>query len=176
MNEGKSFEQQFKSSIPLDYYYLRLNDPAQSFTQDSSSLRFSPQNPYDAVLFSPNGYLFCLELKSTLGSLTYWKEEFENKKSKSTFNIKKNQILGLEKASKHKRIIAGFVLNFRKVNQTYFLSIKQFNDLIKDLGKKSINENDVIGAGAYLIEQKLKKIKYSYNIEKFVVQMRELYN
>jgi len=107
-------------------------------------------------------------MKSTLGSLTYWKEEFENKKSKSTFNIKKNQILGLEKASKHKRIIAGFVLNFRKVNQTYFLSIERFNEMIKTLNKKSFNLDDILQVKHHLIEQELKRTKYKYDINKFI--------
>lgn len=156
--------------MPSFCYYLRLNDPAQSFSQSSSDLRFSLQNPYDALMYT-NGTLFCMELKSFDGCLTFWKEEFEDKEKKQSFNIKKNQIHGLEKASKTKGVIAGFVLNFRKNNHTYFLGIDKFNEMISKIEKKSINEQNIIDAGGYLIEQTLKKVKYNYNVEKFISDM-----
>ena len=141
--------------------------PAQSFNQ-TNNLRFSMQNPYDYLLYYyPN--FFALELKSTEGtSISYWSEEFEDKNKKQTFMIKKNQIKSLIKASTHKGIVAGFVLNFRKYNHTYFLSIEDFNNMVTNIDKKSFNESDVIKANGYLIEQKIKRVRYWYNIEKFI--------
>lgn len=160
--------------MPSKVYYCRLNDPAQSFNK-TDALRFSPKNPYDCfIYFFPA--LFTFELKSTKGTLiTFWREDFEDKTKKQTFMIKKNQVLGLNKSNQSMGIISGFILNFRKTNHTYFLHIEDFNDMVRDLDKKSFNENDVVNNGGYLIEQKLKRVKYTYNIEGFVKEMQKKY-
>ena len=82
--------------------------------------------------------------------------------------IKKNQLEGLAESNKYQGIVSGLVVNFRGVNHTYFLHIDQANRLINNLDKKSFNEQDVINHNGYLIEQHLKKVKYSYNLEKFI--------
>lgn len=171
LNPGKAFERDWRNSIPPDCFYLRINDPAQSFTQSDSALRFSLQNPFDLIMFK-SPCLYCLELKSTEGSLTYWSEKFEDKTKKQSFNIRKQQILGLDNASKHNGIIAGFIFNFRKVNQTYFLSIQKFKDMIDRIEKKSFNLNDVIQSGAVLIEQTLRRKRYIYNVDGFISSAR----
>jgi penicillin-binding protein-related factor A (putative recombinase) len=75
-------------------------------------------------------------------------------------------------ANQYKNVIAGFVINFRKVNRTYFLSINQFNEMTKGLNKKSINETDVQNIGAYQIDQTIKRTRYKFNIEKFIDNMQ----
>lgn len=167
INVGKDFEDQFKSSVPQGVYYQRIKDPAQSFNQ-SDTLRFSLQNPYDCFMFS-YPFLFTLELKSTKGtSLSFYRKDFVNDGKKHTFMIKKNQLEGLAESNKYQGIVSGLVVNFRGVNHTYFLHIDQANRLINNLDKKSFNEQDVINHNGYLIEQHLKKVKYSYNLEKFI--------
>lgn len=152
-------------------YYQRIKDPAQSFNQ-SDSLRFSLQNPYDCFMYLyPT--LFTLELKSTEGtSMTFYRNDFINDGKKHTFMIKKNQLEGLSESSKYKGIVSGLVLNFRKVNHTYFISIIDANKMIENIERKSFNEKDVILNNGYLIEQHLKKIKYSYNLQKFIEYMQ----
>jgi recombination protein U len=115
--------------------------------------------------------LFCLELKTTERSITYWSKEFENKDKKQSFQIKKNQIEGLHYAGQFEGIIAGFVLNFRNVNRTYFLSIEKYDYMINNLNKKSFNHDDIVQIGAILIDQKLKRVRYTYDIDKFVSDM-----
>jgi recombination protein U len=124
------------------------------------------------LFYGEYGILFCLELKTTLSSLTFWKEEYVNKDKNQTFNIKESQIKGLSCANQYKNVIAGFVINFRKVNRTYFLSINQFNEMTKGLNKKSINETDVQNIGAYQIDQTIKRTRYKFNIEKFIDNMQ----
>lgn len=167
VNPGKDFEQQWKDSVPDDILIQRMPDPAQSFQKNA--MRFSPHNPYDFFMFySPN--LFCLELKSTKSpSFTFCRKDFSERKS--DFNIKKHQIEGLEAASAYEHVIAGFVLNFRKVNHTYFIPIQRFKELIENTPKKSINEADVVENGAYLISQTLKKTKFKFDVKKFVEDM-----
>lgn len=112
-----------------------------------------------------------MELKSTADSLTYWREDFDEPKKKKHFEIKKCQIEGLTKAATYPGVIAGFYINFRKVNKTYFLSIQDFHLLTDGLNKKSINHTDVAKYGT-LIEQKLMKTNYKYNLRKFFDDIR----
>src|SRR5690554_2379324 len=126
MNAGKKFETYFKKSLIKDnFYVVRIPDPPQSFNQSDKQLRFSNKNPYDLIAFK-NGKMYCLELKTTNStSFSYQKDIKEKGK-----NIKIHQIKGLTEADYHdKDIIAGFVLNFRKVNRTYFLDINDFEYL-----------------------------------------------
>lgn len=164
MNQGKVFEKAFVNSIPDGIYCQRLIDPAASFG-GASKTRFSPHQPYDFYAFV-KPYFFAMELKSTSGSLTFWREDFDNDGKKHTFEIKKWQIEGLNRASQHEGVIAGFYINFRNVNKTYFLSIGKYHELTDGLNKKSINHEDVAQYGL-LIEQQLLKVNYKYNLRKF---------
>ena len=164
INEGKIFERSFANSMPDGIYFQRLIDPAASFG-GSSVTRFSPHQPYDFYAYS-NPYFYAMELKSTANSLTYWRKDFEVKGKKQTYEIKKCQIEGLTKAATYPGVIAGFYINFRNVNKTYFLSISNFHKLTDTLEKKSINYKDVERYGI-LIEQKLVKVNYKYNLRKF---------
>lgn len=104
--------------------------------------------------------------------MTFYRKDFINDGKKHTFMIKKNQLEGLSESSKYKGIVSGLVLNFRIVNHTYFISIIDANKMIENIERKSFNEKDVILNNGYLIEQHLKKIKYSYNLQKFIEDMQ----
>jgi len=175
VNAGKDFENQFKASVPKTVYYQRIHDPAQSFNQ-SDTLRFSLQNPYDCYMYTyPN--LFTLELKSTEGtSMTFYRKDFIDDGKKHTFMVKKNQLEGLTESSQFDGIVSGLVFNFRKTNHTYFLSITDANEMIDNIDRKSFNENDVISHNGYLIEQRLKKVKYNYNLQKFIEDLQNKIN
>jgi penicillin-binding protein-related factor A (putative recombinase) len=111
--------------------------------------------------------------------MTFYREDFvdkENKDKKHTFMVKRNQIAGLTESAKFKGIISGLILNFRKTNHTYFIHINDFNSMVKNLDKKSFNEQDVISNQGYLIEQTLKRVKYTYNIQKFISDMQHKYD
>lgn len=158
MNSGKQFEQDLKNSIPDNVYYLRIHDSAQSFNQ-TNNLRFSPKNPFDALLYIyPN--LFTLELKTTIGTSF----SFDGKSPM----IKKHQIEGLTKASKFKGIISGFIFNMAKYNKTYFLSIENFNQFKESTNKKSINQQDIIDNGAIEVLGEIKRIRTKFYIGEFI--------
>jgi penicillin-binding protein-related factor A (putative recombinase) len=163
-NEGKVFEDSFRDSIDQSQiYYYRLRDPASSFGGKQENLRFSITNDYDCfIYYKPNFFPF--ELKSTKGtSFSIQKEKTEKGKM-----IKLHQIEGLTKASQHEGIYAGLVLNFRDTEHTYWLNIKDFNTFKENIDKKSINEDDVIKHSGILVPQKLKKVKYTYDIMKMI--------
>lgn len=164
MNVGKIFEQEFKESITKynkendSLYLLRLTDSATGFGQDSSAVRFSARSPYDFLLHQKDGKTFALELKSCAGnSITF--SFLENSKM-----VKYHQIINLEKAEKY-GIIAGFLLNFRKFEETYFWDISSFLEFTQDLTKKSFNRDDVKNNNGILIPQQKKKVKFTYDIQ-----------
>ena len=172
-NEGKIFENSWQSSVPDTCFIYRLNDNAGSFS-GGDNLRFTTSNICDYFMHDDiTNTTFCVELKSTKNNtMTYWREDFDIKGKVQSFMIKKNQILGLQKASKHK-IICGFLLNFRETtNHTYFVYVNNFISYTSTLNKKSINENDVLNMNPILIEQTLKKVNYKYNVSKFLQETK----
>ena len=151
----------------------RLNDNAASWGQGTQT-RFTSTKECDFILFNDNTLTFYgLELKSTkTSSLTFWRQDFEDKSKHQSFNIKKNQICGLANLSKHMGVF-GFVFNFRHHNNnTYFVIIEEFLKYTNALNKKSISENDVIMMNPTKIENKLLRTNYRYDMEKFFRETR----
>ena len=169
-NPGKIFEREFKDSIDKrGYYYLRLKDNAQTFS-DATNIKFTSDNPYDCLMFVDNT-LFCFELKSTKNTnLSFWSEKIgmTNFSAATGSMIKKHQVEGLQKANQYNGVVAGLVINFRNTNHTYFWNIKHFLRFTEETLKKSFNESDVIENSGICIPQQLKKVHYDYRIDNLV--------
>ena len=168
-NEGKKFEQDFIKSIPEEVFYIRLNDPAQSFsptcrTCKNSGTRFSLKNPFDFVLFSsPN--LICLELKSCKGkSLSFDREKVKG----SSKNIKWHQIIGLMEAAVKQDVKAGFLINFRDLETTYYLPIDKFLLFMKDSDKGSMNVDDIVKYDGVRVFSQKKVSRFTYDVKDFI--------
>lgn len=170
-NEGKIFEDSFIKSVPDYCWHKRLNDNAASWGNGTRT-RFTSTNECDFLLFDcDTRTLSALELKTTSGSLTYWREDFENDGKKHLFQIKKNQILGLQKWSKY-LMNCGFIINFRnKGNRTFFVLIDDFLEYTSTLDKKSIKMDDVLKMNPIEIESSLLRTNYRYNIDKFLKEI-----
>lgn len=169
-NAGKRFEEDFKSSVPSYCWYKRLNDNAASWAGGANT-RFTSRNECDCLLFDDTTRtLYALELKSTKGtSFTFWRENFEDKSKKQSFMIKKNQIQGLEEWSRFKCVNAGFVFNMRsRGNNTYYVPVGELIAYTSTLDKKSINEDDILQMKPIVIENKIKRVRYGYNVGKFL--------
>ena len=166
--QGKHFESSFVKSIPDYCWHKRLNDNAASWSNGTET-RFTSTNECDFLLFDCNTRtLTALELKSTSGSLTFWREDFEEKGKKKSFNIKKNQIQGLQKWSSY-LMNCGLIINFRnKQNRTFYIPINEFIKYTSTLDKKSINMDDVLQMNPIEIENKLLRTNYKYNLDKFL--------
>lgn len=173
-SEGKKFEDAFVKSIPDYVLVKRLNDNASSWSGGNMT-RFASKNECDYILFNDyTNTFYGLELKSTKhDSLTYWRSDFEATNKKSNFQIRKCQILGLEKWSKHKGVF-GLIINFRdEYNKTYFVDIKNFlNYTSPPFSKKSINKSDILSMNPIEIDSELLRTNYRYNIEKFLDETR----
>lgn len=161
VNTGKIFEQNFKKSVPGDFYYLRLKDPAVGWTGGAS--KYSPNNPYDCLIYTGTG-LHCIELKTCAKSITFWREDFEHDGKKHTFEIKKHQILGLCEAAEHENVYPCLVINFRDAGETWCLPIKAFLTLTDGLEKKSINAKDAATVG-WKVPTKALKVNERYDIK-----------
>lgn len=149
----------------------RPPDAAQSFDM-SSKLRFSQHSPCDFMHF--DGEIFyTLELKTFSGSCS-----FERCKGDKGI-IHYYQIESLKKFYECKNVCSGLILDFRKTDNTYFLSINEWDNLANAISKKSFNEDDLLNyTHPILIDKKKLKINYRYNIDKFFdeVKQRRMYH
>lgn len=156
-NAGKEFEEDFKKSIPSDVFYLRLKDSGG--WQKSETTRFSSFNIADCLVFDSEN-LFVLELKSHQG------------KSLPFSCIRTKQLEGLRGAGKFKNIIAGIIVNFRDVEQTYFLGSDKLWEYIYEEDRKSI-PIDYFRQEGVVIHQVKKKVHYSYLLNIFLDSFRK---
>lgn len=103
--------------------------------------------------------LFLIECKSTKGT------------SVPLTMIRDNQIKGLLDASKH-NLVAGILVNFRNENNdTFFILIEEYLELINAINKKSFNINDLENAGITRIQSERKRTRYRYNINKMMEEL-----
>lgn len=118
-------------------------------------------------MFDGNTF-YTLELKS-VGTKSI---SFEREKTDKGI-IHKHQIDNLNKFSKYKNIVSGFLLDFRLSDKTYFCMIEEFIHMINQLNKKSFNEQDLFEhCNPILIAKKKLKVNYQYDVPKFLSEMR----
>lgn len=145
-DKGKQFEQDLKASFPPDFYVERYKDDTAGF--------YGVSNPADFRLYK-NPYLFLFELKSHKG------------KSIPLTCIRDNQIRGMYKAHLHSGIYAGFIFNFRDLEETYYLNVGDVVKFINSADRKSIPV-DFCRENGIKIEQTKKRTRYSYDMSSFL--------
>ena len=108
--------------------------------------------------------LYTLELKSVgTKSISFEKDKTDKEV------IHKHQIDNLVKFSKYKKIISGFLLDFRLSEKTYFIMIDDFIHMIGNIEKKSFNESDLFEwCDPIEIRKKKLKVNWKYDIEQFL--------
>lgn len=165
-NEGKIFEDNWKKSVPESVFLYRPPDAAQSFDY-STKLRFSSHSPCDFLMYDGE-ILFCLELKTVSGKSI----SFERTKNDKGI-IHLYQIDSLKKLGKYKNVVSGLIIDFRKTDDTYFLNIKDWDNLINSINKKSFNEDDLLKYTIPILIKKEKlRVNYRYNIDFFIKQVK----
>ena len=160
-NVGKKFEKDWQDSVPIGIYIKRMPDPAIGFDVKNSTQRFAGKCPYDFVMYK-QPFMYALEMKSTGTTSISFKG--------SSPMIKEHQIKELRKAHAN-GVKAGFVFNFRKSENTYYVPIEVFDAItcMQMIGKSSINEKDLLESD-YMgdiieIPSRLKKVSYHYDVE-----------
>ena len=161
-NYGKIFEHEFKDSAQKQgKWIMRINDtyvPAKAISEDS----FIPQQPCDFIAHY-DGILWLLELKRT--EKKYMTIERDGNRGM----IKKHQYEQMfQKIGEHEKAL--LILQFEREN-TYALKIEDFYRFLQDSTKKSINKLDVVQYGGIIIEQKLLRKNYCYNVKKLLTSI-----
>ena len=114
-------------------------------------------------------HFFCLELKTVAGKSI----SFERTK-KDKGEIHYHQIEYLKNCSQYQNIIPGLIIDFRGTDNTWFLHINQWDDLINSITKNSFNESDLLSySHPILISKKKLKVNYRYDVEKFIKNVTE---
>ncbi|NEZ47822.1 hypothetical protein FDF74_11580 [Clostridium niameyense] len=122
-NQGKRFEEDFKSSMPDYCWAYRLRDSAGTW-QGGENTRFTPSNICDFIVLA-NKNMYLLELKTIEGT------------SLPFSCIRENQVKELSKIDKS-NIKPVFVINFRKRERTYMVAAKKVKEFIDKAERKSI--------------------------------------
>lgn len=154
-NNGKVFENEFKSCIPGWCYFLRLVDGTGGFAgTKNENVRFQAKNLCDCIAVG-NEYTYFMELKNTEDTSLPFK------------NIKEQQWRGLGEIN-HSRIKAYFVVCFRQKERCFFVEAKKIKDYIEAAERKSFplswfEENGIE------IEMIKKRVKYKYNLENILI-------
>lgn len=148
-NTGKSFELDFKKSIPDDVYIYRLRDPSSSFAP-SETTRFSIPNACDFIAFY-GGVMHLIELKHTNG------------KSLPVKNIKPYQLAEMSKAAKHPGLNPIFVIHFSGTANTYAVCVLDIVNYINRGERASIPESYCKEKGI-TIESKKLRVTRRYNL------------
>lgn len=149
---GKIFETEIKACIPPEFYVERYKDDTSGF--------YGVSNPADFRIYKyPLTFLW--ELKSHKG------------KSIPLAKIRSSQLRGMEKANVHKGIYCGFILNYRDLAETYYIT---FSELVseyyikiggeyepKEDARKSIPVEWCREYGTKITQRK-KRVRYSYDL------------
>lgn len=152
VNSGKMFEEDFIKSVPEGIFHYRLRDSAGTW-QGGENTRFTPSNICDFIIFD-GSKLYLLELKSHKG------------KSIPISCIRPKQIEGLLQAYR-KGVKAGYILNFRDIEETYFFNANSMNSFLKSETRKSIPVATVREYGE-LIPQEKKRTRYKYDLSNLI--------
>lgn len=148
-NEGKKFEEDWKNSVPDNVFIERINDTFYS----------GVVNIADFIIYAfPN--LFLMELKSDKG------------KSIPFSRLNNRQLKKLETESKKRGVKAGFVFNFREVEQTYYIDVHDVIDYINRAERKSFPLEWCKQKGL-LIKQTKKISRYRYNITELLGVLKD---
>lgn len=149
---GKIFEAEIKASFPPDVYVERYKDDTSGF--------YGVSNPADFRLYR-YPLTFLLELKSHKG------------KSIPLAKIRNSQLKGMERAITYKGIYCGFLLNYRDLAETYYISFSELasafyiksggNFEIMPNGRKSIPVSWCREYGTQITQVK-KRVRYSYDL------------
>lgn len=147
-NAGKIFEFQVMNSIPNYMFKMRLKDTVAHFKNDT--------NPCDMIAFY-DGRFYMFELKSTQNA------------SLPFANIHYHQFKDLELYSRVDGVFAGFLIEMRKYNETYYLPIDTALKYVNESGRKSFPISFLRDNGIK-VEQTLKRTRYSFDMETLITR------
>lgn len=156
-DEGKLFEQDIKASIPPEFFIERYKDDTAGFK--------GVANPADFRLYK-HPFTFLWELKT------------HKDKSIPLSKIRNSQLKEMSKADPYFGVFCGFILNYRDLEETYYIT---FSVLVtwyyilnaegdyepKPDGRKSIPVEWCREKGVRITQTK-KRVRYSYDLRSWL--------
>ena len=143
---GKLFEEEIKASFPKDFYVERYKDDTAGF--------YGVSNPADYRIYK-YPLTFLLELKTHKG------------KSIPLEKIRDSQIRGMAKAVQYRGVYGGFIINFRDLEETYYIAVMDMVAFINSTDRKSIPVEWCRENGER-IQQTKKRVRYSYDLRSWL--------
>ena len=154
INYGKQFEEDFIKSLPDYIFRLRLKDAGG--WSNAENTRFTVSNPCDFIIQNRQLNLYMAELKTHKGkSIPY--------------SAMKQLDKMIEYQNKYEYINCIFIINFRDLNKTFIINVLRLDLIRSDTDRKSFAYDDIKEWGV-LIPQKLKRIRYKYDLEEYFEQ------
>ena len=153
-NEGKKFEEDFKKSVPETVYFYRLRDGTASW-DGGENTRFQASNICDCLLYDGNFYMF--ELKSHKG------------KSIPFSAFRDVQVTELATACEY-GVKAGFVINMRDAEQTYYLTAMAVKEYTLTADRASI-PLDYMKENGILLKAEKKRVRWRYDVSELLKSM-----
>lgn len=146
MKVGKALEHDFKSSCPTDMFIYRVPD-----------VKYGNKSICDYLLYT-QPTLYALELKTTKEITFPFK------------NIAEHQLDNMVKFGNLPGIVAGFVINFRQQEETYFVRGIEIQKLV-DKGDKRVSCETLSKIGTKISQEK-KRVRFRYDFDIFRGEMK----
>lgn len=149
---GKNFEEDIKNSTPTSYYIHKYADSPVKYKK--------VHNPSDFELMG-NTKLMLLECKTTKDT------------SFSVNNITPEQLYKMCMiVANKKNVVGGYLINFRRFNTTYFISVENLVEFFAHSSRKSIPK-EVLQEKGTIVPSIKKRTRYKYDIQFLIEYIEE---
>ena len=164
-NKGYILQDNIKKSCDKqDILFYRFKDSPFSFA-NSDKTRFTVNNICDCMMFLANKLMF-VELKSVKGKSF----SFTEHSLRQLNDI--NKIIHNKQGLKRFGVYGCFIIEFRELEETYFLQVQDILRYLKENNTKTINIQKYIVRSNYIkVEQKLLRKNYTFDIRKLFIDL-----
>lgn len=154
---GKDFEKDFFNSFPKEFEVERVRDSeGYRKKKDGTFVRMSGLlNSCDFTAYK-FPFFYKIECKST-----------QNKTSLPFSMLKPYQVDKLNQSCKYKGIVAGFVFNFRELDETYFIEADKIYDYYHNADRKSF-PIDWVRQNGVLLPSKVVRTRIRYDLTNMI--------
>jgi recombination protein U len=148
-NDGKKFEEDFRRSTPPEVFVHRVKDAGSQ-----GQHLFGVRNICDFIYYR-QPWLYLLEMKSHKGrSIPFGK-------------VTDTQLEGLAEQEDRTGVRAGFLFNFRDLEETYFVPAHHTWVYVRGSGRKSFPVDWCRQVGKRVDQQKVRT-RYRYDVDKLL--------
>lgn len=166
-NKGYVLQDNIKKSCDKqDILFYRFKDSPFSFIR-SDKTKFTTNNICDCMIFLANKLLF-VELKSVKGKSF----NFTEHSLRQLNDI--NKIIHNKQGLKRFGVYGCFIIEFRELEETYFIQVQDILEYLKENNTKTINIQKYINKNKYIkVEQRLLRKNYTFDIRKLFIELGE---